>query len=136
MPTFQADDIPLMVAITIDCNDLDRMSRFWSELVGVEVAHKQDGFGFLAHPPDRKVTIWLQEVPEPPTTKTRIHMDFAVPDLEAAEQRIEQLGGRLLDRQGWEGFVWRMCEDPEGNVFDVMQAPEQPVEAQAGSTDA
>jgi hypothetical protein len=24
------------------------------------------------------------------------------------------------------GFVWRMCEDPEGNLFDVMQAPDEP----------
>ncbi len=126
MPTFQADDIPLMVAVTIDCNDLDGMADFWSRLLGVEITAKQDQFAFLGYPPDRKVTVWLQQVPEPPSGKTRIHLDLAVPDLEAAERRIEELGGRLLDRQGWEGFVWRMCEDLEGNVFDVMQAPDQP----------
>ncbi len=128
MPSFQADDIPLMVAVTIDCSDLDRMAEFWSALLGVEITGKQDGFGFLAHAPDRKVTVWLQQVSEPRSGKTRIHLDLAVPDLDAAEKRIESLGGNLLDRHGWEGFVWRMCEDPEGNVFDVMQAPSEPAD--------
>ena len=117
-------DVPLMIAVTIDCNDLDRMAEFWSTMLGVEISAKQDGFGFLAHPPDRKVAVWLQQVPEPRKEKARIHIDLAVPDLEAAEKRIQALGGTLLDRHEWEGFVWRMCEDPEGNVFDVMQVPE------------
>ena len=123
MPSFQADDIPLVIAVTIDCNDLDLMAAFWAALLGVEITAKQDGFGFLAHAPDRKVTVWLQKVPEPRSEKTRIHLDLAVLDLDAAEKRIESLGGSLLGRHEWEGFVWRMCEDPEGNVFDVMQAP-------------
>ncbi len=132
MTPFQADDIPLMAAVTIDCNDLDRMADFWSRLLGVEITAQQDEFAFLGYPPNRRVTIWLQRVPEPREGKTRVHLDLAVPDLEAAEKRIEELGGRLLDRQGWEGFEWRMCEDPEGNVFDVMRAPSQPAE---GDTD-
>ncbi len=123
MPEFQADDIPLLIAATIDCNDLDAMADFWSSLLGVDVAAKQDGFAFLAHAPDRKVTVWLQQVEERPVAKTRVHLDLAVPDLEAAERRIVELGGALLDRHSWEGFEWRMCTDPEGNVFDVMRAP-------------
>jgi predicted enzyme related to lactoylglutathione lyase len=130
MPTFQGDDVPLIIAVTIDCNDLERMSEFWSKLLGVEIAAIQDGFGFLTHAPDRNVTVWLQQVPEPSSGKARIHLDLSVPDLEAAETRIEALGGKLLDRHGWEGYEWRMCEDPEGNVFDVMRAP-----ANAGETE-
>ncbi len=54
MPTFRADDIPLVIGVTIVCNGVDRMAEFWSELVGVEIAAKQDTFGFLTYPPDRK----------------------------------------------------------------------------------
>lgn len=122
MPAFQDPDVPLLVAVTIDCNDLDLMAGFWSALLGVEVRAKEGGFAFLAHAPDRKVTVWLQQVPEPRVGKSRIHVDLAVPDLEAAERRIEELGGSLLGRHTWESFEWRMCADPEGNVFDVMQA--------------
>lgn len=126
MPEFQADDIPLMVAVTIDCNDLDTMARFWADVLGVSIRHADDEFAFLAHAPDRNVTVWLQRVPEPREGKTRVHLDLAVPDLSAAEARIERLGGELLGRHEWQGNVWRMCADPEGNVFDVMQMPEQP----------
>ncbi len=55
MPTFQARNIPLMIAATIGGNDLDRMAELWSELVGAETAAKQDTFEFLTHPPDRRI---------------------------------------------------------------------------------
>ena len=125
-PAFQGPDVPLLVAVTLDCNDLEAMTAFWSGLLGVEVAHVEEPFSFLAHAHDRKVTVWLQRVPEPRVGKNRIHLDFAVPDLETTEQRILELGGRLGERQSFHEFVWRVCEDPEGNVFDVMQAPQPP----------
>ncbi len=75
------------------------------------------------------MTIWLQRVPEPRVGKNRIHLDFAVPDLEATEQRIVELGGKLGERQSFHEFVRRVCEDPEGNVFDVMAVPEAPAES-------
>lgn len=129
-PAFQGDDIPLLVAVTIDCNDLEGMTAFWSGVLGVEVAHVEEPFSFLAHAPDRKVTVWLQRVPEPRVGKNRIHLDFAVPDLEATEARVVRLGGTLGERQSFHEFVWRVCEDPEGNVFDVMQAPSAPESAE------
>lgn len=121
MPAFQSDDTPLLIAVTIDCNDLDLMTGFWSKLLGVEGA-VHDQFGFLDHAPDRKVTIWLQQVPEGRSGKNRVHLDFAVPDLDATLRRIEELGGSVGDQHEWRGHVWRTCSDPEGNVFDVMQA--------------
>jgi predicted enzyme related to lactoylglutathione lyase len=124
MPAFQGDDVPLLIAATIDCNDLEAMTVFWSSLLGVTAA-VHEPFGFLAHAPDRKVTVWLQRVPERRTGKNRLHLDFAVPDLEAARRRIEELGGSVGEQREWEGFVWRECSDPEGNVFDVMQAPDE-----------
>lgn len=121
MPAFQGDDVPLLIAVTIDCNDLATMTEFWSDLLGVDsVVH--DPFGFLDHPPDRKVTIWLQQVAEKRSGKNRVHLDFAVPDLDAALRRVEDLGGSVGDQNEWRGHVWRTCSDPEGNLFDVMQA--------------
>lgn len=130
-PAFQADDIPLLIAITVDCNDLDGMATFWSELLGLEIRHSDDQFAFLSYAPDRKVTLWLQKVDEPRVGKNRLHLDFAVPDLEATERRVVALGGSLGDMHDWEGNVWRVCADPEGNLFDVMIAPPPPEEAVA-----
>ena len=110
-----------MIAATIDCADLEGMTRFWGQLLDVEfdiVEH----FGFLAHAPNRKVTIWLQRVPEEKAGKNRVHLDFVVDDLDAALERVRSLGGGVGDRHKWQDFVWNTCTDPEGNVFDIMQA--------------
>lgn len=124
MPTFQGPDIPLLVAATIDVNDLEAMAEFWSKLLGVEAAIHEP-FALLSYPPDRKVTLWLQRVPEQKAAKNRAHVDFAVPDLEATEERIRKLGGSVRSRQEWQGYEWANCQDPEGNEFDVMGAPQE-----------
>ena len=116
---------PIQIAATIDCNDLEGMTAFYAELLGVE-SQIHEHFGFLAHSPDRKVTIWLQRVPEERVDKNRIHLDFVVRDLDATLARVEELGGRAGERHEWQGYVWNLCFDPEGNVFDVMQAQQPP----------
>ena len=121
MDSRRAADVPLLIAATIDCTDLEAMTRFWGGLLDVEFKTVEH-FGFLAHAPDRKVTIWLQKVPEAKVGKNRVHLDFVVSDLDAALERVTALGGDVGERQEWEGFVWNVCTDPEGNVFDIMQA--------------
>jgi predicted enzyme related to lactoylglutathione lyase len=112
-----------MVATTIDCNDLDVMAKFWASLLDVEVQAIEDGFGFLSRPEGTGIAIWLQAVPEPRAGKTRVHLDFSAHDLDATVALIERLGGSAGALHEWHGYVWRQCFDPEGNVFDVMQAP-------------
>ncbi len=114
-------DIPTLIAATIDCSDLEAMTRFWGGLLGVEIQIVEH-FGFLAHAPDRKVTIWLQRVPEERAGKNRVHLDFVVGDLDASLDRVVTLGGGIGERREWHGFVWNTCTDPEGNEFDIMQA--------------
>ena len=121
MDTDRPPDVPVLIATTIDCADLGGMTRFWGQLLDVEF-NVVEPFGFLAHAADRKVTLWLQRVPEASTGKNRLHLDLVVSDLEAALERVHTLGGGVLDRREWQGFVWNTCTDPEGNVFDIMQA--------------
>ncbi len=116
-------DVPVLIAATIDCANLEVMTRFWGKLLDVEFKTVEH-FGFLAHAPGRKVTLWLQKVPEEKAGKNRVHLDFVVADLEAALDRVRDLGGDVGESQEWEGFVWNVCTDPEGNVFDIMQAQE------------
>ena len=111
---------PAMLASTIDCNDLESMTRFWAALLDVEF-EIDEPFGFLAPSEGRKVTLWLQRVPEDKEGKNRVHLDFVVGDLPAASERVVALGGTVGDRHEWQGFVWNTCADPEGNLFDIMQ---------------
>ncbi|MCP4304168.1 MAG: VOC family protein [bacterium] len=116
----RSPDIPLLIAATIDCADLERMTSFWGQLLDVEF-QIVDHFGFLAHAEDRKVTLWIQQVSEEKAGKNRVHLDFVVGDLAAALDRVRSLGGAVADRHEWQGHVWNTCTDPEGNVFDIMQ---------------
>ena len=113
---------PRHIAVTIDVRDLETMSTFWSTLLGVE-SQIHEPFAFLAPGGDGRVAIWLQRVPEERRGKNRLHLDFVTDDLEATERRIVELGGGIGDRQNWDRFEWRICTDPEGNVFDVMRNP-------------
>jgi predicted enzyme related to lactoylglutathione lyase len=100
------------------------MTRFWGELLDVEF-QVVEHFGFLAHATDRNVTIWLQQVPEEKAGKNRVHLDMVVGDLDAALERVTSLRGGVGERSEWHGFVWNTCTNPEGNVFDIMQAQQQ-----------
>lgn len=110
---------PRLIAVTIDCVDLEGMLAFWSEMLAVE-GELHEPFGFIQRPGD--VSVWLQRVPEERTGKNRLHLDLVTDDLPALEQRIRELGGDIDGMHEWQGFRWRTCSDPEGNVFDVMQA--------------
>ena len=112
-------DTPRFIAVTIDCVDLEGMVAFWSEMIGIE-AEVHEPFGFIQR--QGQVSIWLQRVPEERRGKNRLHLDLVVEDLPALEERVRELGGGVDGMHEWQGFRWRTCSDPEGNVFDVMQA--------------
>ena len=117
--------VPVQIAVTVDCNDLDAQFAFWTEFLGLK-GEIHEPFGFIPAPENRTGAIWLQRVPEKPMGKNRLHLDFVVDDLSAAERRVESLGGSVEEMHSWQDFTWRTCADPEGNLFDVMQS--QPAE--------
>ncbi len=104
--------------VVIDCNDLEASSSFWATALGTEVASE-------AEPPYRALRampgglrILLQEVPEPKTAKSRIHLDIETDDVEAEVRRLEALGASRQQKvQHW----WVML-DPSGNEFCVVPA--------------
>ena len=113
---------PKLLATTIDCNDLEAMTTFWSSLLAVE-SEIHEPFGFLAPTEGRKATIWLQRVPEKRAGKNRLHLDFVVEDLDEIATQVVELGGSVVGDSGWQDFVWKTFADPEGNLFDIMAAP-------------
>ena len=58
-------------------------------------------------------------VPEPKTTKARIHFDVRVADIETEAKRLEQLGARRIDIGQGPDPGWIAMADPEGNEFCV-----------------
>ena len=80
--------------LVIDVTDLDRAVAFWSAVLGVEPGEQDRNCHLFGRQTDG-VRVVLQEVPEPKIGKARVHLDLACDDLDAAAQRVQDLGGRL-----------------------------------------
>ena len=109
--------------VAIDCNDLERMTAFWSSLTGFEKKWGNETYNFLLHPDGRRPGIVMQKVPEPKTSKTRIHVDLDAVGFEDEEAAVEEavgLGATLVERHDEVGVRWTVLEDPEGNVFCIQ----------------
>lgn len=135
------------VQVTFDCSDPHAMARFWAAAL---VYEKEDHSGLvesllregLLQPEDTVVVegsrqfsdvsacrdpawqgprIFFQRVPEPKTSKNRVHLDLHVGQerYEAEAGRLEGLGAHRLwysDDRG--AKCWTMA-DVEGNEFCV-----------------
>jgi catechol 2,3-dioxygenase-like lactoylglutathione lyase family enzyme len=111
--------------LTIDVHDIDSMSRFWSEALGMVVDVGDDGACKLYPPQDAppwSQTIWLQPVEEKKRDKVRVHLDLRPEegDVEREVERLIGLGATRADvgQTGEEGFT--VLADPEGNEFCVL----------------
>ncbi len=111
-----------------DANDPARLARFWSGLLGWEIADETaDGVDVwpagYSYPDPVAVPIVFVPVPEPKRGKNRVHLDLA--SSSQAHQaglvsRAGDLGGRLADI-GQGDVPWVVMADPEGNEFCVLE---------------
>jgi predicted enzyme related to lactoylglutathione lyase len=117
------------VELALDVNDAPGMIAFWSAVLGyaVEDEGRFDApdrvYWSLVDPADRGPRLVIQRVPEPVTAKTRVHIDVHVPDIEAAAEAAVGLGATRIDSEpvAEVGAAWIRLEDPEGNVFCIVQ---------------
>jgi hypothetical protein len=110
------------IECTLDCADLDGMTRFWRDtgfvvdgvIEGRYVALRGHGFALT-----------LQRVDEPKIVKNRMHLDLLVDDVEREVSRLEALGATRLTPTARKEFgqTWFVLADPEGNEFCVAAEP-------------
>ncbi len=117
--------------IVIDCNDIDAAKRFWTGALGTEVAAEdQPPYVTLKARPGG-LRIVLQQVPEPKSCKSRVHLDFDTDDLEAEVRRLEALGATRTEKVE----AWWIMQDPSGNEFCVVPADRQDLDSDANRWD-
>jgi len=110
--------------VTFDCEDPGTLARFWSDATGYDLVDERDDFARLQAPDARGVRhILFFRVPEPKSSKNRVHVDLAASEPEAEIQRLLALGASLVDdgsEPSWRtgnGTRWVVMQDPEGNEF-------------------
>jgi hypothetical protein len=109
--------VPTINTVMIDCCDATGMASFWSDLLGVGVRHVEHGFIWLDPQREGGFSLAFQEVGKVTPGKNKLHLDASCGDLDGLTTRIETLGGRLVEQQRVQGFVWYVYADPEDNVF-------------------
>ena len=119
-----------LAAVTIDCDDALAIAAFWSAALDRPLdPNASSEFASIGMPAHRDTSGWslagdnptwlFVKVPEPKTSKNRMHVDLAAPDHEAEVARLVELGAiRVADMDEW-GYRWTVLQDPEGNEFCV-----------------
>ena len=135
--------------VTFDCAHPAALARFWADVLGYRLADPPEGFdtweewfekmevpedewdegSSITDPDSRGSPIYFQQVPEPKSTKNRLHLDLDVSDrhrvpLERRKEQVDAEVDRLLGlgakrmatyEQGDHYHV--VMQDPEGNEF-------------------
>ena len=113
-----------LAVVAIDCNDLDQMIDFWTELLGVGVTSREDDWVNLEPTSPGGTCLAFQLVPETKAGKNRLHLDVWVDDLEAEQARAEALGARPLGTRIYEDTnSFQVMLDPAGNEFCLVDHP-------------
>ncbi len=118
-----------LVHVVIDAADPLSQGAFWSQALGWsfhldrenfrEVIVSPEGFKY---PGNAALPLVFVPVPEPKTTKNRVHIDLASmsPDDQVIQvERLLELGATRVDI-GQGDVPWEVLVDPEGNEFCVL----------------
>ncbi|MHB8487708.1 MAG: VOC family protein [Candidatus Dormibacteria bacterium] len=108
-------------SVVIDCNDFPAMYAFWIAALGyVPRDPPDDGWAVLRDPRGGHVNVSLQRVPEPRMGKNRLHLDLYTDDQAGEVSRLVALGAIPHPRSPEPGEDFVTLEDPDGNLFDVI----------------
>jgi predicted enzyme related to lactoylglutathione lyase len=120
--------------VVIDVEDLDVAERFWSEVTGIPVIPSPwpGRFSYLGadDPWKHEVILHRVETRKDPMPN-RCHIDITAPDMDAAIEQIDAIGGRLkrapsiYPRPGSSAgpiplIEWAVMQDPFGNEFCIV----------------
>lgn len=111
--------------ITLDSSDARRDARFWSAVLGWDVAHEQDEYAMLTGPAGMALGFGTVADHQPPGWPNahgskQFHLDLAVDDLDEGVARCVELGATFPDEQP--GETWRVLLDPSGHPFCLTLA--------------
>ncbi len=106
--------------ITIDVNDMKIALDFWCPVLNA-TADGADDFKKLTLN-DHPMFVFLQQVPELKTSKSRMHLDLTSVDLDDEISRITNLGAKVIKPPAKDGFRFAVFQDPFGNEFCLLPA--------------
>ena len=111
--------------LTFDCADPVAVATFWAAALGFELVDPDPLGSFVADPAGANAGLFFQPVPEPKTSKNRVHLDVRPSGSMAEEvERLQGLGATVRGFIEVEGSFWTQMRDVEGNEFCVLRGPD------------
>jgi predicted enzyme related to lactoylglutathione lyase len=111
--------MPIRLGSTvINCADIERMSRFWSQALDLAPSSQPAGDDFrVLRGEHGRLSLQLSRTPV--TARDQMHLDLYTDDQAAEVERLAGLGATLVrhNRDPEDDFV--VMTDPEGNEFCV-----------------
>jgi hypothetical protein len=105
--------------VVVDAADPIELGGWWATALGWVVMVEEPDEVEIRPTPDEIPGLIFVTVPEPNTSKNRLHLDFRPDDQDAEVDRLLGLGATTVDiGQGQQ--TWVVMADPEGNEFCVL----------------
>jgi catechol 2,3-dioxygenase-like lactoylglutathione lyase family enzyme len=110
-------------SIVIRCCEFVRMLTFWRDALGyVPREPAKNGWVVLRDPQGKGPNVSLDKCPSKRSGKRGwLHLDLYTNDREGEVKRLVELGATLYPWKYSEGADFVVMEDPDGNLFCVVQ---------------
>jgi len=107
----------------INCSDMQLMTSFWSQALGLAPSSAADGdeFRVLRGPHG---SLSLQRARTAITARDQMHLDLYSDDQPAEVRRLAGLGARFVRHHDDPDDDYVVMTDPEGNEFCVCAVPD------------
>jgi catechol 2,3-dioxygenase-like lactoylglutathione lyase family enzyme len=102
----------------VNCADIETMTAFWSEALGLVPNHREPGDDFRVLRGER-VNLSLQLAGSPVTARDQMHLDLYTDDAAAEVERLVGLGAVRVRARDDPDDTYVVMRDPEGNEFCV-----------------
>jgi predicted enzyme related to lactoylglutathione lyase len=103
----------------INCADIELMTRFWSQALGLAPSPVEPGGDFRVLRGDQS-NLSLQRSRTPVTGRDQMHLDLYSDDQAAEVERLTGLGATFVRHHQDPDDDYVVMTDPEGNEFCVV----------------
>ena len=111
-------------SIVTDCLEFEKMMAFWQEALHyVPRDPPERGWVVLRDPDGRGPNLSFNRVRKKTLGRNNLHIDLYSQDREGEVERLLKLGAKRHRQQYASGDDFRVLEDPDGNLFCVVQLP-------------
>lgn len=113
-------------SIVVHCYEFDRMLAFWQEALHyVPREPAKSGWVVLRDPKGKGPNLSLNKTSEKRSGKrSRLHLDLYTTNREVEVERLLTIGATRYPWRYRPGSDFVVLEDPDGNLFCVVQKPE------------